>query len=50
MICGMLVMSSVLYLHCLPSRMIPEVNGVDLEVLDHDSVGIIQVWARMAYR
>ena len=32
--CGMLVMFRVLYMHCLPSGMILEVNGVDLVVLD----------------
>ena len=42
---GMLMLSGVFYMHCLPSGMIPEVNGVDLESLDHDYVGIIQVWA-----
>ena len=43
--CDVLVMISVLYMHYLPSGMIPEVNGVDLVFLDHVSVGITQVWA-----
>ena len=41
--CDVLVMISVLYMQCLPSGLIPEVNGVDLEVLDHATIEIIQV-------